>query len=502
VYEKGAEVVRMLHTMLGTDGFRRGLDLYFARHDGQAVTCDDFRAAMADANGRDLRQFERWYAQAGTPVLEVEGHHDAAQATYTLRVKQSTPPTPGQKDKQPLHIPLAMALLDHTGKPCPLRLAGEQAPARTSRVLELTEAAHTFTFVDVPRPPVPSLLRGFSAPVQLRMPRTQDELAFLLAHDDDSFSRFDAGQKLAQDVIVETVAERAGTPSPGTGALVQACRVLVTRARDRDPGLDRALVAEVLSFPSETMIGDAMASVDVDAIHDARELVRRAVAGALRGELTALYAGLVAEEPARYSSAGPHAARRSLKHACLSLLMALDDAEVWALAERQLAHAGNMTDRMSALLNLAHSSAPAQAAALDAFYQRFAGEPLVVDKWLRTQASAPSRDVLARVRALTQHQAFTLANPNKVRALIGAYVANQIGYHRADGAGYVFAAEVVIALHKVNPQIAARLCASAFSRWRRFDPKRQALLRAQVERIAAVPELSRDVFEIASKTLA
>ncbi len=456
---------------------------------------------MSDANGRDLRQFERWYSQAGTPVLQVEGTHDQRAETYTLKVTQSTPPTPGQKDKLPLHIPLAMALFDGDGKALPLNLFGEAVTPLTSRVLELTEATHTFTFVNVPRPPVPSLLRGFSAPVNLRVTRSRDELAFLLAHDDDSFSRFDAGQKLAQDVIIEMVAERATTPSPATAVLVEACRVLVGRARDGDPAIDRALVAEVLTFPNEAMLGDAMASVDPDAIHDARDLVRQVVASSLRAELTALYESLVAEEPAPYSTLGTHVARRSLKHVCLSLLMALDEESVWALAERQVASANNMTDRMSALLNLAHSSAPLRAAALDAFYQKFAGESLVVDKWLRTQASAPRRDVIERVRELTQHPAFSITNPNKVRALVGAFIGNQVGYHRADGQGYAFVAEHIIGLHKVNPQIAARLCAGAFSRWRRFDPARQKLMRAQVERIVGVQDLSRDVFEIASKTL-
>jgi aminopeptidase N len=501
VYEKGAEVVRMVHTLIGEEAFRAGLRLYLERHDGQAVTCDDFRLAMADASGKNLTQFARWYSQAGTPVLDVTGAHDAAARTYTLRVTQSTPPTPGQSHKLPLHVPFAVALLDRDGTPLPLRLRGEPEPRGRSRVLELTEASHTFTFVDVARPPVPSLLRGFSAPVHLQTTRSREDLAFLLAHDDDSFSRWDAGQRLAQEVIVQLVSERARSPSPATAVLVEACRALLRQALAADGGLDRALVAEAMTFPGETMIGDVMPVVDPDAIHDARELVRRTVAGALRAELTSLHARLVEEEPAEYRVEAAHVARRTLKHVCLSFLLALDEPAVWELAEKQFRTAGNMTDRMSALLNLAHSSAPGRGAALAAFYDRFAHEPLVVDKWLRAQATAPHGDVLERVRELTQHPAFSLTNPNKVRALVGGFAANQVGYHRADGGGYAFLADHVLALDKVNPQIAARLCAAGFSRWRRFDARRQPLLRAQLERIARAEGLSRDVYEIATKTM-
>jgi len=499
VYEKGAEVVRMYHTLLGAEGFRRGMDLYFRRHDGQAVTCDDFRAAMADANGRDFGQFERWYSQAGTPVLEVEGEHDPRAQTYTLRVRQSTPKTPGQSEKLPQHVPLAVALLGRGGERLPLRLHGEAgaAAAAGSRVLELTETEHEFVFTHVAHAPVPSLLRGFSAPVQLRMERSRSDLAFLLAHDDDAFSRWDAGQKLALDVTVAAV----GGGTDGAAALRDACGSLVRQALAGEGGLDRALAAEVLTFPSEVMVGDAMASVDPDAIHEAREGVRRLVASGLRPELTALYQRLVDEEPEVYAPDGRDIARRSLKHACLSLLLALDDAEVWALAERQLAAAGNMTDRMSALLNLAHSTAPGRQAALAEFYARFAGESLVVDKWLRVQASAPRRDALDDVRRLMQHPSFALTNPNKVRALIGAFVSNQLAFHGGEGA-YAFVADQIVALQRLNPQVAARLTAAAFSRWRRFDPARQGRMRAELERIARVPDLARDVYEIATRCLA
>src|SRR5690606_22937113 len=261
---------------------------------GQAVTCDDFRAALADASGRDLTQFERWYSQAGTPTLTVDAHHDPKEQTYTLHVAQSTPPTPGQPEKLPQHIPFAVALLDRSGRALPLRLRGEARAAGTTRVLELTEAEHTFTFVDVPEPPVPSLLRGFSAPVHLQMPRSRAELAFLLAHDDDAFNRWDAGQRLAQEVIIELVEQGTQGAERAARVLVDACRVLLERALAGDPGIDRALVAEVLTFPSEAMVGDAMPMVDPEGIHAAREAVRRQVAGALRAELGTLYERLVA----------------------------------------------------------------------------------------------------------------------------------------------------------------------------------------------------------------
>ncbi|MEZ5963709.1 MAG: aminopeptidase N [Planctomycetota bacterium] len=502
VYEKGAEVVRMYHTLLGADGFRRGMDLYFQRHDGQAVTCDDFRAAMADANGRDLAQFERWYAQAGTPLLEVATRHDAAAATYTIEVRQSTPPTPGQTEKLPLHLPLAVALIAGDGRKLPLRLRGETGAVGDSRVLELTEGAHEFVFVDVKDPPVASLLRGFSAPVHLRVARTAEDLAFLMAHDDDSVSRWDAGQQLALDVLIEAVGRTQSAPSSSAMALVRACRVLVRQILDGSAGLDRALVAEVLTFPSEAMVGDAMASVDPEAIHAARERTRRLVASELREELQDLHTRLVDEEPPQHGIEAPHVARRALKHVSLSLLMALDEPAVWDRAERQLAAAGNMTDRMSALLNLAHSSTPARRALLEAFYDRFAAESLVVDKWLRVQASAPRPDVLDDVQRLMQHPAFTFTNPNKVRALLGAFVGNQRAFHGADGRGYTFVADQIAALQKLNPQVAARLTAAAFSRWRRFDRGRQARMRAEIERIAAIEGLARDVYEIASRCLA
>ena len=503
VYEKGAEVVRMLHTMLGADAFRAGMDLYVQRHDGQAVTCDDFRAAMADASGRDLMQFGRWYSQAGTPTLDVRGVHDAASSTYTLHVEQRTSPTAGQPEKLPLHLPLAVGLLDDRGRELPLRLRGDDGSVdgRTTRVLEVTQARQTFVFEQVAAPPIPSLLRGFSAPVQLRFPYDRGQLAFLFAHDPDSFNRWDAGQKLALEVMLELVAQaRGGGDLVVEPRLVEACCALIAAAA-HGPA-DRALIAEALLFPGEAMVGDAMAVVDVDGIHAARELVRKTIGAAARADLLTLHARLRDEAPAEYGLEAADLQRRRLMHVSLSYLTALRDADALERAERQFATARNMTDSLSALTLLTHAQAPGRDAALGAFYARWRSEPLVVDKWLRVQASAPDVDVLTRVRALLAHEAFVLTNPNKVRALIGAFAGNQVRFHASDGAGYEFVASSILELDPINPQVAARITAAAFGRWRRFDAPRQARQRAQLERIAAKPGLSRDVTEIARRTLA
>jgi len=452
VYEKGAEVVRMQHTLLGEAKFQAGMRLYFERHDGRAVTCDDFVQAMQDASGVDLAQFRRWYDIAGTPVLHCSG--DFKDGRFTLKVRQSMQP--------PFHIPLAVKVGTH------------------ARVLAVTQVEQSFDF-DVAEKPVPSLLRGFSAPVILNYPYTDAELLHLVAHDDDPFARWEAGQRLAADIILR----RKGAPP--AEFLEAARRVLA--------GKDHAFVAEMLTLPSETFLAESLEVVDPDALHAARLALRRRLAEALRPELTAAYRDL--QDDAPYSPDPASIGRRALRNLCLGYLVELG---LTPLAEGQFRRADNMTDAMAALASLANADCPEREPALQAFYDKWQGEPLVVDKWLSVQATSRLPGTLARVRQLLGHPAFDLRVPNKVYALVRAFAANHVRFHAADGAGYLFLAERVLELDKLNPQVAARM-ARGFDRWRKFDAGRQAHARAQLERIRGAAGLSRDVAEIVTKAL-
>ena len=494
VYEKGAEVVRMIHTLLGREGFRRGMDLYFARHDGQAVTCDDFVQAMQDASGVDLAHFRRWYDQAGTPVLEVSDGYDPRARRYTLRVRQSTPATPGQPEKRPLHIPLRVGLVAPDGSDLPLRLAGEAAAAGTDRVLSLTAAEQSFVFEDVAERPVPSLARGFSAPVIVHYPYTDAELTHLLAHDSDPFNRWEAGQRLATNLMLAGVAAlRAGDEFVVPERFLEAYGRLLADAA-RDP----AFTAEALALPSEGYIAEQMETVDPDAIHAARTRLRRELARALREPLAATHAAMAVPGP--YSPAPEPAGRRALRNACLGYLMELDDPAVRAQCVAQFERADNMTDAMAALAALANCDCPERQPALDAFHERWRGEPLVVDKWLAVQASSRLPGTRAEVQRLAAHPAFDIRNPNKVYALIRTFCANHLHFHAADGSGYAFAAERIVELDAINPQVASRI-ARAFDRWKKFDAGRQAHARAALERIRDTTGLSKDVLEIVTKAL-
>ncbi len=496
VYNKGAEVIRMIETLLGRDGFRRGMDLYFQRHDGQAVTCDDFVAAMADANDADLGQFQRWYHQAGTPELTVSDSHDAATCIYTLTVRQSCPPTPGQPSKEPFHLPLALGLLDASGRDLPLQLVGERESRGTTRVLELREPEHTFRFINIPARPVPSLLRGFSAPVKLNSAESDADLLFRLAHDSDDFNRWDAGQTLAARAILALIEDRRQGR-----AWVLPDSFGATFGQALESGADPALLAQVLTLPGETYLAEQMEEVDVDGIHAARIFVQRTLAQRLREVLLTTYERLHAGERDGYRAEAAAIGRRALKNVCLDYLMQLDEASPRDLCLRQFHAAGNMTDQFGALTPLANRDGPERAAALAAFYDRWRREALVVDKWLALQATSWLPGTLDVVKALMAHEAFNLRNPNKVRALIGAFCqANPVHFHARNGSGYTFLADQVLALNAFNPQIAARLIA-AFTRWRKFDPDRQQGMRDQLERILAGPGLSPDVYEIAAKSL-
>ena len=500
VYEKGSEVVRMIHTLLGAEGFRKGTDLYFERHDGQAVTCDDFVKAMEDANGVDLTQFKRWYSQAGTPRLAVEESYDAATQSYTLTFRQSCPPTPGQKDKQPFVIPVEMGLLDHLGNPLPLRLAGEEHAHGSNRVLQVTEAEQSFTFVGLAEKPLPSLLRGFSAPVKLSFPYDRDQLMFLMQYDEDGFNRWEAGQQLSVQVLQELIGQhQRGEQLVLDERLIAAFHTLL-----QDNALDQAMVAEMLSLPSEAYLTELSEEADVEAIHAAREFARKRIAEALREPLWQRYqANREASRKTPYLAEAEHIARRSLQNIALSYLMLVGGDEVLAACLEQYEGCDNMTERLTALAVLVNSPYDDEKAkGLQMFADYFKDNPLVMDQWFSVQAGCTLPGGLERVQALMGHPAFTLKNPNKIRALIGAFAnQNLVNFHRADGAGYRFLADQVITLNALNPQIASRLLAP-LTRWRKYAPARQALMRAELERILASGELSSDVYEVVSKSLA
>ncbi|PLZ01134.1 aminopeptidase N [Burkholderia sp. WAC0059] len=506
VYEKGAEVVRMYQTLFGRDGFRKGMDLYFQRHDGEAVTCNDFRAAMADANGRDLAQFERWYSQAGTPRVTVTTRYDEAARRYSVSVAQSYGPTsPAARETQngPLLIPFAIGLIGPDGADLPLRLEGEREAQGTTRVLDVTGSQQTFTFVDVPAKPLPSLLRNFSAPVIVEYDYSDDELAFLLAHDSDPFNRWEAGQRLATRELLALAAHAAtGRTLQLDDAVVGAFRRVLT-----DETLSPAFRELALMLPSETYLAEQMAESDPAAVHAARQFVRRRLAQALKADWLAVYERH--RTPGAYEATSTAAGHRALKNLALSYLAELDDpADAVRLASAQYDAADNMTDRaaaLSALLNAAAGSGSDFAQGpLDDFYRRFEKEPLVIDKWFALQATQrgrKGRPVIAEVRRLMAHPAFNLKNPNRARSLIFSFcAANPAQFHAPDGSGYAFWAEQVIALDALNPQVAARL-ARSLELWRRFTPALREPMRAALEKVAAQVK-SRDVREIVEKALA
>ncbi len=506
IYEKGAEVVRMYQTLLGREAFRQGMDSYFARHDGQAVTCDDFRAAMADAAGRDLAQFERWYSQAGTPRVKVQTEYDEVNNSYTLQLTQTCPATPGQRHKLPMHIPVAVGLIDAQGNDLPLRLKHDSAPddhairpLPTTMVLELTEHTQTFSFEGIEHAPVPSLLRDFSAPVVLEYDYTDDELAFLLAHDSDPFNRWEAGQRLMTRRLLALAADGVTLdqryPADSLDQLItDALGKLLT-----DATLDPAFRDLVLTLPSESMLSEQVDVIDPQAIHQARRALRRFLAHSLRSELQQVYAANEVTGP--YSPEPQATGRRALRNNALSYLAELHDASVQAIVQTQLASAGNMTDRLAALAAMINNDHPAAAGALRQFYQEFETEALVIDKWFSLQAVSHATTA-GGVRQLMQHPAFTIKNPNRARSLLFAFCNNNPAqFHAADGSGYSLWAEQVIVLNEINPQVAARL-ARALDRWRKYAPRLQAGMRAALEKVAATKALSNDVAEVIGKALA
>ena len=496
VYEKGAEVVRMIQTLVGKEGFRKGSDLYFERFDGQAITTDDFVKCMEDANQIDLSQFRLWYSQAGTPEIRVMSQYDAASQTLTLETVQSCPATPKQPHKKPLHIPLAMGLLTADGKEAPLHLEGE-AKAVRERILELTESRQQFRFINITDKPVVSLLRDFSAPVKLIIDRSPKELAFLISHDTNAFCRWEAGQQLACQIITaEMESILNGNPNNVINIhLLSAFRHLISQPWD-----DIQYFALLLNLPSEAYLSELLETIDPDAIHQARQGIKQQLAINLQADFNALYERYHADESGLYDN--KTAGRRRLKNTCLNFLKELNTEAVYELCNQQFLKAHNMTDQIAALSAIVNSNNPGKAEYLNQFYQQWRDEALVVDKWFSLQATSQMPGTMDVVNNLLGHPAFDLKNPNRVRSLIGAFTqANPVHFHATDGQGYEFLGAHIIALNTINPQIASRLL-GPFTQWRRYDKSRQHKMKTQLEKIAATPDISKDVYEVATKCLA
>ncbi len=497
VYNKGAEVIRMIHQILGTKGFRLGMDLYFERHDGQAVTTDDFVKAMEDANGIDLIRFRNWYSQAGTPEVVVQTDYDTSGKTYRLTFQQSCKPSPNQPHKQPFHLPIAMGLLDPEGNDFPLQLVGEDRPtASTTRVLNLRKPKESYLFVGIDQKPVPSLLRGFSAPVKLRFDYSDEELAFLMANDHNLFNRWEAGQRLAIKTMLELVADYQQQKSLLLNqSFLSAFQKILT-----DPMQDYSLIAEILSLPSESYLSEMLEVINVEAIHHVREFVRISLAREFKDAFFDIYHKNREEEPYRLDTDAM--AKRRLKNTSLSYLALLNDPIVHKHSLEQFRFAGNMTDTLGALHVLVLNKSPYRDQVLSEFYETWQADPLVVNKWFSVQALAPFPETMQKVKKLMDHPAFEIKNPNNVLALIGTFSSgNPFCFHEVSGTGYQFIADCVLQLDALNPQIAARLSVS-LSRWQRYDLQRQEGMKCQLERIARASKLSKDVYEIVRKSLA
>jgi aminopeptidase N len=494
VYDKGGEIVRMIKVLLGPDLFRRGMDLYFDRHDGEAATVEQFIQCFADISGRDFTQFMRWYTQAGTPEIAVTPHYDARANTYRLDVTQTLPPTPGQPTKEPMLIPLAAGLVGRDGNDLALVLNGRPL---ASAVLEVMNPSESFVFTGVTERPIPSLNRDFSAPIKLSLPIEAEDLRFLAAHDSDPFNRWQAVQTLAMRLLTGNAAAlRQGERAAEDLGLIGALDAILT-----DPSLEPAFIALTLTPPSEPDIAREIGrDVDPDAIFAAHRHLRRSIGERLGGGLAYAYRLMLGEGP--YRPDAQSAGRRALKNVCLDLLAIGGNDQALQLAVSQYDGADNMTDRMAALETLAQHDRPERARALDDFYRRYAGDPLIIDKWLALQAAIPELATLDRVRGLTRHPAFSTANPNRIRALIGSFAqANHTQFNRSDGAGYDFVADFVLALDPKNPQVAARLM-GAFRSWRALEPHRRERAEAALRRVAASPALSGGVRDIVARTLA
>jgi aminopeptidase N len=515
IYEKGAEVVRMMQTLVGREGFANGMAEYFKRHDGQAVTCDDFAQAVADANPQSalpslLPQFKRWYSQAGTPRVKAHGVYDAAARTYALHLAQSCPATPGQTSKAPFVIPINLGLVSAQGDDMPLQLAGETGAAPSQRTFVMTQASEVLQFVNVEAQPVPSILRGFTAPVILEFDYTQHQLLTLLAHDNDPFNRWEAAQRLGMQHAMQLVGMHADfSKGIGSGDIASFCNspfVAALRSVLRNPELDAAFKELVLTLPSESYIAEQMDIVNPQAVHTVREAMRSALATTLQADWE--WAFNTHQNPGGYSPDAVSSGRRALANLALQMLClaARESGDtLWpGKTYQRFKDASNMTERFGALSALVSSGQALAAPALELFYKLFANEALVLDKWFSLQAGCTDRggDILPRVRNLMQHADFNIKNPNRARSVIFSYCsANPGAFHRTDAAGYVFWAEQVLALDAINPQVAARL-ARAMDRWKKLAQPYQNAAKEAIKRVAAKTDLSNDVREVVSRALA
>eukprot|EP00879_Flechtneria_rotunda_P017716 GHRR01018571.1.p1 GENE.GHRR01018571.1~~GHRR01018571.1.p1 ORF type:complete len:756 (+),score=282.34 GHRR01018571.1:954-3221(+) len=506
VYEKGAEIIRLYHTLLGPEGYRKGMDLYFKRHDGQAVTCDDFLAAMADANGEDLSGIGKWYSQAGTPTLMVSTSYDAAKKTFTINTKQTTPPTNGQPDKLPVLIPLKVGLLGPDGTDLPLHLEGK-GDVGTSTVLRCDDTANTFTFTDIEVEPVLSALRGFSAPVKLVVEgQTDDHLRLMFAHDSDSFNRWEAGQRLYMKLILQlydaaaagsasaSVSERCAAAGGVKPELVEAFKAVL-----EDEQLDGSFKAMAIRLPAVNEIVDRIDHADPALVWQIRHYVYQQLAMQLRPVLEQLTKQNQMPPGTPYEFNATAAAKRAISNMAQSIVGSLDDAEIQEQLLRRFREATNMTDRMAALTVLCDHDTPQREAALQEFYQANKDKPLILLKWLAVQAGSFMPGNLKNVKALTSHPAFTITTPNCCYSLFLGF-ARSANFHASDGSGYEFLGDAVVQLDKINHQVASRV-AGAFTTFKQYDKERQAMMMAQLKRIAAVEGLSENVFEIVTRSL-
>ena len=494
IYNKGAEVLRMLQTILGKTLFRKGMDLYFARHDGQAVTIEDYVRTMEDVSGIDLTQFRLWYTQAGTPVVTVEDDYDEKQKIYTLTISQSCPPTPEQPDKKSMHIPIRMGLLDQKGKEIPLHLNEE--PVETEKVLHLTQTSQTFQFKQVASRPIPSLLRNFSAPVKLNYSYTDTDFLILFKHDKDAFNRWEAGQKYAVRVLLNLIWDhRQDKNFSLPEEFVEMYKYILTHDMQ-----DKFLLAEMLSLPSEKYIGEQMEVVDVDAIHTVREFALAKIAEELQALFLQTY-HQYHDTSGAYEFSMDNVGKRQLKNRSLAYLMLLPQYVELGAKQFEASFQSNMNDAQAALVALANSDSPLRDKALDHFYATWQQDALVVDKWFAIQAASKLPDTLNRVRKLMLNAAFDIKNPNKVYALIGTFGhRNSIHFHARDGEGYAFLREAVHQIDKLNPQVASRMV-KPLTTWKRYDKERQELMREQLELLLADKKISKDLYELVTKSL-
>ena len=491
IYEKGAEIVGMIHKLLGDEGFRKGSDLYFQRHDGQAVTINEFVSAMEDANGISLTQFKRWYKSAGTPIVDVKSQYDAKNKTYTLIFKQSC--------EDAFLIPIALGLIDVSGQQLELELAeqGNKVGCFQQGIFQLTEKEQAITFSHVEHEPVPSLLRDFSAPVKLNYGYTRDQLLFLMQHDIDGFNRWDAGQSLALDVIYQVMKQQANSELASIDSrLISAYQGLLQR-----DDLDSAMMAKMLILPSVSYIAETQSVINVHAINNARNFVQQELANALEKDLADLYSRLNIKQ--NYLPEPEQMAQRGLKNAALAYLLKTPDAQYCQLALQQFKHNDNMTDSMAALSSLVNSVHKTEAeSALESFYQQWQAEPLVINQWLAVQAGSSEYGSIDNINKLLAHEAFDIKNPNKIRSVIGVFASQSlVNFHAEDGSGYQLLADHIILLNGLNPQIASRLVAP-LSKWCRYVPALGQKMKEQLQRIMAQEDLSKDVYEVVSKSLA